>query len=456
MTVMISTVSGYTTATAYTLTTLTAGYFTTSAASGSPRNVLTSTGLTTASMQSATTTNSADVWFADWSNPVQTVSSTTGTSTTSTTSTYNPISTTINASGYLASTQITITSTLSTINIIGGGTSGNFTQNQFAAPYLIPTLVTALSTTAGLAFYQPGSVGVWSAIPSQQAFVNPSSSSVTYQSASAAAASSASSISMLAAESGLYRSISPISGPILSTSTGLWVFGSSPSTFTTTGTITLSTNSTQTATSSTGKVSSNSWTGPSVTYSNPVTSTFMESAGFSFATSDTHTESWLGAITQISGSITKTSNYISTQIGNAPVTWTKNTTSGTVFQFFPGAGGTCKFHPGPVTLNVSGAAVSLAGSSTSWSTGTPNFLQVVIGGSFTTSSSATSSLAGAGAYSVYTIPGIASVVTSPAYSISTCRDRFVHALTSATRFWLTPDPFPLPLQATHPQPAREA
>jgi mucin-22 len=454
MTVMLSTVSGYTTTTSYTLTTLTAGYFTTSVASGSPNNILTTTGLTTASMQSATTTSSADTWFVDWSNPTQTVSSTTASSTTTTTSTNNPISTTINASGYLASTQITITSTLSTVEITGGGTSGNFTQNQFAVPYLIPTLVTALSTTAGLAFYQPGSVGVWSAIPSQQAFVNPKTTSITYQSASITAPSSASSISILAAESGAFRSFNSISGPICTTSTGLWVVGSSPSTLTTSISTTTSTNSTQTATSSTKQAVSNSWTGPTVSYTNSVTSTFMESAGFTRATSDTHTESWLGVITQILGSITKTSNYISTQIGNAPVTWSQNTTAGTVFQYFPGAGGSGKFHPGPVTLNVSGAAVSLSGNSTTWSTATPAFLQVVIGGSFTTTSSTTSSLAGAGAFSIWTIPGIASVITSPAYSISTCRDRFVHALTSASRFWLTPDPFPMPMQATSPQPAR--
>ena len=454
MTVMLSTVSGYTTTTSYTLTTLAAGYFTTSVASGSPDNVLTTTGLTTASMQSATTTSSADNWFLDWSNPIQSVSSATSVTTSSTTSTNNVILSTTNASGFPISTQLTITSSFYTTSINASGSNGNFTQNQFAAPFLIPTLVTELSTTAGLAFYQPGSVGIWSAIPSQQAFVNTSATSITYQSASISAPSSASSISILALESGAFRSINAISGPIITTSTGLWVIGSAPSTFGSTGTSSTSTNLTQTDTSTTINVKSNSWSGPSVTFTNAVTSTFMESAGFTRATSDTHTESFLGVITQVSGSITKTSNYVSTQTNNAPVTWTQNTTSGTVFQYFPGAGGSCKFNPGPVTLNVSGAAVSLAGNSTTWSTASPAFLQVVIGGSFTTTSSTTSSLAGAGAFSIWTIPGIASVITSPAYSISTCRDRFVPALTSASRFWLTPDPFLLPLQVTAPQPAR--
>ena len=454
MTVLISTIGGITTATTYTMTTLVAGYFTTSAASGSLDNILTTTGITTASMQSATTTSSSGTWFLDWSNPIQTVAFTSGLSSTSKTSSNNPFVSTTGTNGFITTTQITITSSFYTFTGQSGGTSNNFTQNQFAAPFLIPTLVTALSTTAGLAFYQPGSVGIWSAIPSQQAFVNTSATSITYQSASISAPSSASSISILALESGAFRSINSISGPIITTSTGLWVIGSAPSTFGSTGTSSTSTNLTQTDTSTTINVKSNSWSGPSVTFTNAVTSTFMESAGFTRATSDTHTESFLGVITQVSGSITKTSNYVSTQTNNAPVTWTQNTTSGTVFQYFPGAGGSCKFNPGPVTLNVSGAAVSLAGNSTTWSTASPAFLQVVIGGSFTTTSSTTSSLAGAGAFSIWTIPGIASVITSPAYSISTCRDRFVPALTSASRFWLTPDPFLLPLQVTAPQPAR--
>ena len=453
MTVLISTSGGRTTATVYSLTTLTDGYFTTSVASGSPGNVLTTTGITTAHCRSVTTSQSNDTWVMDWSNPIETVSYTSSASISSSTVSDNQIWTTvITTSPFTPTTTTNYTFTRTTVSssYTSGGTSNEFTQNLFATPYLIATLVTALSTTSGQAFYQAGSVGIWSAIPSQQAFADTASPGTTYRSASI----TDSSASMLASESGHFASIDSISGPIKTTSTGLWIFGSSPSTNTTTTTTTTTTNATQTNSTTSVASTSVSWTGPAVTYTSSVTSTFMESAGFTIATSDTHTESFLGTITQVSGTITNTSNYISTITGNSPVTWTQNTTAGTVFQFFPGAGGTAKLTTGAVTLNVSAAAVSLSGPSTTWSTATPNFLQVVIGGSAVASASALSSVAGLPGFTVWTIPGIASVITSPAYSVSTCRDRFVKAITSASQFFLTPPPFLLPRQATAPMPAQ--
>ena len=148
------------------------------------------------------------------------------------------------------------------------------------------------------------------------------------------------------------------------------------------------------------------------------------------------------------GTVTSTSNYLTTATVASTVTFSTswfppNAASQPTAIAIPGAGGFPKITGAAATIYANGAAVSLfsesAGSTFMWSTADPNFVQIVVGAGFTTTSSATST-AGAGTFTAYTIPGEVSIATSPAISISTAQNKFVPGAPFGTSFWPTPGP----------------
>lgn len=440
----------------YSLTTLVPGYTTASwAVAIGNGQAITQTAIVSGPGLSVTTTTKSGQWHFDTSCPTLTFtsSSTAGTST----------------SGISTSSGSTV------LSIPG---LGNFTHNLFGSPMPLTNPISVVSNSSVV--NAPPAAASWQAIPSMQGFSPWTAQSVTYQSISAPTCLPV--FALLARESGRIVSFDGFGNPVTTTATGLWALAASAltSVATTTATTTGGGTVTINGTSIAGWTSSTTWkTGASsitasvkfppnmdetaatifvttstaggsssatyagFTFAGPVTATFMESAGFT--STNIATQSIWSSSTLLIGTNVSTS-WGSTTVGNF-VTQTANTTSGPIlYQFAPGIGGTPKLSTGQATVYACGAALSLfGGAGSTWSSADLNFFQVVVGGTYTTSSSALINL-GAGTFAAYTIPGVASLITSPAISMTTQQNRFNSPASAGTGFWLTPDPAMIPNQ----------
>ncbi len=220
------------------------------------------------------------------------------------------------------------------------------------------------------------------------------------------------------------------------------VYGTTTFTTTTAG---LPTSTTQTSTAS----------AVGITFTNAITGTFAEVPWYTSTSAITATISALLVITYITGTATSaTTTYINittttlaSTISYSTLFFGSNTVSNPTLQAMPGVGGYARLTSGSASIFVNGAAVSMigsAGSTSTFSTAFPNFGLIVISPTLTTTSSTTASVAGAGAYTIVSVPGQVSVLTSPAALVQTANNKWVPANTFATEFWLTPNPLLLP------------
>lgn len=454
-------------------TTLTSGYTTAVVATGTGEITSYQTVVITAPGIALTTTTSTDNWFMDWSCPTQVASTTTGSTTTTT----------------LFGTATQTRTTLQT-----SGRSQGFTQNVFQSPYWVLPPVTTVS--AGVQIYLPANVKTWACSPAMQGWSPWTNTSATYLSVVGPAGLSMLPLQPL--QSGSFLSIDPLRGPATTAQSGLWGFVASPVTakvsasYTTTttagaGTTTLTHNVVQVTGYSWGTSAGNSTTATALTISFPSNmdqALASFTAGATFTTTTTAPGGTTTAKSSTSGSgitlslstaatfpasaaytlqsvqpitVTATSTFLSgtttqTQVfwvsTNVTVTDTRFFTGSPLFQFVEGAG-PGQVGGGPATFWIGSAAVLFYGTNSSTtSIAALNLAEVVVGGSFTTTSSANSA-----GYPQYTLTGVASWVTSPLYWILTNPNRFSPALTTATNFWVSLNPVIVPLQATNPSPA---
>lgn len=485
---------------AVSMTTLGPGYTTASWAYGIGNSTLfSSTTILTASHLSIMTTT-LNQTFARLASSSPTAVVTTTTSAHASTSTLFTYAFT----GGTSVTPVTVT-WLSTMSSTIGGTSEQFTNRVYAGTYAVSSNLQMMSTTAGPIYYAPGSVAWWSPIPFMQGFSPLTNTSVTYQGISAASILNA--IPLMALRSGSFVSFDSTFGrQITSTAWGVWMLALNPSETTTTTTYTsagstltstyteiafltwsytstastgtqsgssasillgipsngdqagatvyqtISSTGTATTTGSpTSTITSSSATASDaggITYSNPITNTFVESYAYTSTDSITAYISVLGQITFVSGTASTVYPYVTTTTTLSTTTYSTLSTPTSAgvtpsSQHQPGVGGHGKFAGAPDTIYCIGAAVSLIGfgtASTTWSSADPNFFQVVIGGSFTTTSSTTSASGGLGSFAAYTIPGQASLISSPALFVTTQNGPYAIPITTATGFWKTPDP----------------
>lgn len=345
------------------------------------------------------------------------------------------------------------------------------------------------SQSAG-AIIPAASAQTWNPSPAMQGFSPWPSPGLTFLSISAPAILTE--LTFLPFASGNFLSIDTISGPISSAQSGLWAFIGNPVTTTaststtTTGggttsvkltkisSFTLGASSTGTASTakltiafptnmdqaaaSIGRTVTYTTTAPGttttasstasasgITLTNSITSTFPVSAGYT--TQSVRPFTVTTTATFASGTTTQTS--ITLNSSNNTVTDTLQTAASPRYQFIEGAG-PGQAGKGPGTIWLCGAAVLLylTNSSTS-SIAALNLAEVVIGGTFTTTSSTNSA-----GFPQYTFTGVASWQTSPIFWILTNDNRFNIPLTTATNFWLGLPPVLTPLQATNPAPAR--
>lgn len=392
-----------------------------------------------------------------------------------------------------STTSTTIASNFSALISVAGSSEG-WTKALWTSPYVPSSSILSLSSP-GQTCFAPGNVQWWVACPTMQGFVNATQSSVTYQNLSIP--SLLSNLWILPLKSGQVLAYDTILGAsITSTAWGDWILAGNPATVTfsggtsiagftsstsasaSSGTSAASTNSivvsfpanmdpagmsiyqttsstftTSTAgTTTTSSASGTSSNGSGIAFLNSITSTFVESYAFTQTRSFTQTISDLGNMTIINGILTNTTAFISTMTVLSTSTWStlsipSATSNSPTIQFTPGVGGIPKYsaNSAGATIYANAAAISLIGSSasTTWSSADPNFFQVVIGAAFTTSSS--SSSGPEGTYPHYTIPGQASIISSPAMLVTTGNNPFVDANTQATSFWRVPDPVLNPL-----------
>lgn len=185
-----------------------------------------------------------------------------------------------------------------------------------------------------------------------------------------------------------------------------------------------------------------------------VTSTFAESFGYLSTSTGIKTISSIGGITYTTGvatSATKSYFFITTLAVTATdfftTSWNPANTSSVPTQLLaPGVGGYAKISTDGETIYINGAAVSyFAGSTFTWSTAAPNFMKIVVGGTLTTSSSTTTTAGAlAATFTVYSLPGQGSLLTSPLSWISTHQDKWTPADLTQTGFWQTPAPYSTP------------
>ena len=458
--------------TTVTLTTLVVGYTTASMATGKGITQIGQTTLITGPQISVTTTTMQVTWFYDTSCPTQ-IGTTTGSSASTTTTLAN-------------GNSVTSSSTFNS------GISNGFTRNLFSAPFILWQHGSSLTTFASqtVQVYAPAAVQAWAPHPSMQGFSPWTQTNSTYQNISAPAGLPI--LAFLPFELGRIISYNSTGGAVTSTQWGVWaIFGYPVTTTFAVGTSTLTsvcartysasgtnasstvaimvsapgngdqaaasiystatyTTTTGSPTSTTKATSTTSYLGFSLGAAG--NSKFLESYGYSGVSNITATVSGFQTATYSTGtaaSATLTSVLITTVTLSSTVSYSTswfagNTDGNPTAIAIPGIGGFPRYTAGAATIYACGAAVSLfsasAGSTFTWSTGDPNFVQIVVGANFTATSSATSSLAGAGSYAAYTIPGEVSMLTSPAISISTGQNKFVPGETLASQFWNTPAP----------------
>lgn len=470
-----------------TLLTYVPGYTTVSAAEGvgvlgatTLRNVITS--IIIGPGLSLTTTTQTAPWFYDTSCPTVPV---VGSGTTSTTE-VTTILTLSSISGVGTTATCTVTSLVTTVS---GGTI--FTKNVWSAPTVIAN---------GPVFVAP-SVASFRPAPTMQGFSPWTAQSITYQDMLAPPEVAA--LLFAPFQTGPIGATNLRGGPITSTGWGVWGVQPQPSIVTSPFTATVTTTRTGATTSTTttqassiasislyslsssasagsssttfqvnfptnldesaadvfattssttagGSTSGTTSYAAALSFTNPVTSIFGESQGFTATSFGLTTLMTTIPITSFFGiGQTRTVGVFTTSGVNFPVTYTLNSTSsGAHTVYFPGVGGFPKISSAPASIFCCGAAVSLYGqSSTSWSSADPNFFLVVIGGSLTTSSAGTSDL-GPGPFNVYSFPGEASLITGPCVSFTTDQNRNAPPASVGTAYWLTPDPVLLPNQVS--------
>ena len=479
-------------ATVATVTTLTSGYTTALIGIAASIMSLASTTIITAPQIQVTTTTFAETWIRDSSSPTAIWNTTGGTSSTLGTT----VIATTTTGPSTTSTTITNRTTLSESQ---SGIVENHTQNIFAntyAPFVEIYGLTTNSTTGGVTL-SPGSVYWWAACPTMQGVSPWTDQSLTYKSISSPVAVT---LGLAPFESGSVLRYDTQGRPITSTAWGLWGVIGNPvterSTFTTTsgtstvtstitnvGGFTTSFSSETTATNGTTRdtrgisypsdfdqaaatiffseaitFTTTTGTGASVTsssssatsysgitYDSPVTQTFCESYAFLLGGVIVATVSTLTAFLTSFGTVPTTFNVITTTTLVSSTTFsslsTPSNSSGPTptTQIMPGVGGWPKITTGRGTIFAINAGVSLIGmngtTTTTWSSASPGAFAVVLAASLTTTSSA--STAG---YPVYSIPGQASVISSPCSFLTTNGNAFIPCNTYPTRFWLVPDP----------------
>lgn len=431
--------------TVFTLATVVAGYTTAAATLGIGGGAgLVSTMLISGPGLSATTTTLSGLWWYDWSCPTALLSSGNTTSTASSSSTSSP-STTSSTGGTTSSGSPTVAT--------------GFVQNLFAQPYELIWPVATINTTSAVAPSPAvATVKVWSATPIFQGFSPWSATSLTYQTIQAPAGVSQLSFgAMETGSTGSFSTDSTFSGwPVTTTSWGLWGLLAGPHTTTVTTTVTSTTSAspgsttlTQTWTQVDSWTASNSFSNASSTAVGSIAwPPGMAESAASFSVSTTYTTSTTASPGTTTAS--ESSTYTGFTFTTAPIsstfaesaTWSTQTAVN-----IPGVGGTVKLGAGAATIWAINAAISLFWNSMStWSNADFNLFGIVIGGTATTSSSTTSDL-GAGAFRMFTLPGQASMISSPAVSMTTSNTSQIASLgatgalvpAGGTRFWLTPD-----------------
>ena len=180
------------------------------------------------------------------------------------------------------------------------------------------------------------------------------------------------------------------------------------------------------------------------TFTNSVTSTFMESYALTIPTTITVTRSTLQGGAFINTTTTSSITFVSSLYNSAGDLPTASRAGAPTYQYFPGPGGTPKITGQAATIIAISAGVSLFGfGSTSWSSADTNLMSIVIGGTAGVSSSTTSNV-GAGTFNCFTFPGQASIITSPALFATTTQNQSVRAHTAKTQFWNTVNPVLIP------------
>jgi hypothetical protein len=480
--------------TAVTMTTMVSGYTTASAATGVGGLTLQIQTFTlTGPALSLTTTTVLQTMARGTNSPTAVVSTASAAASTIVTDTllFSLVG------GVVVSVMFTGTSTGSTT--ISGSASENFTQNVFSAQYNAWSDRYGLGgpASAPVLIIFPWQVSWWEPVQTMQGFSPWTAQSKIFANISSGGAGT---IGLAPFETGTYVSYNSLGQPITSTSRALWAALAQPSigtsSYTTasgTSTLTLTQNTILFRTFSTSNTSSNGTTagttvavgitypsncdqaaatvqftsstssttstgpGPTtttggstassyvgITYTNSVNSTFQEY--YAFLLSLQFTRLYTTTVT-INYFITVTIGTTVTAVTTSTITSGSTYTSqsypsqSTAFpsiQFAPGVGGFPKFTGNAATINVVNGAVSLigwsGGSSTTWSTATPNYLEIVIGASFTASSSQNTD------FPRYTIPGQASIISSPISLISTRQDAGQGADVVATQFWQIPNP----------------
>ena len=192
-----------------------------------------------------------------------------------------------------------------------------------------------------------------------------------------------------------------------------------------------------------------------ITFTNALTATFAEIPWYTSTSQITASISALVVVTYQTGTaasatttyIEITSTTLASTVSYSTLFFGSNTVSRPTLQAMPGVGGYARLTSGSASIFVNGAAVSMigsGGSTSTFSTAFPNFGLVVISPTLTTTSSKTASLAGAGAYTIVSVPGQVSVITSPAALVETGQNKWTPPSTVATEFWLTPNPLLIP------------
>lgn len=357
------------------------------------------------------------------------------------------------ASGTFVSNSATFTSSNVTSGTSSGGSSNNtfgFIQRLFAQPSQIPwTVSTVRDSTATAAFVASPNAVSWNAAPSMQAFAPINTQSKSFQ--SLFLPSEMQGMTFGAGTSGellSFRSDSSRSGyPITSTAWGVWEMWGEPAITTFSSTSSTGTSTTTfTGSTVTAFTESQSYTASNITaIAAIVLPTNLQESAATFSITSTQTTTTTGATTTttVSGTTSYTGASFASSITS---TFAESFTHATdAVPLIPGIGGLPRYTAGAATVWAWNAALSFFdGTGSHTSLAVPNLFGVVIGDNFTTTSSEvrTSSLL---PFTVYTLPGAASWLSSPLEWLSTSNSSSMPAIASGTDFWATVDTRNIPL-----------
>lgn len=404
--------------TTFTLTTLVNGYTTATVAFAAGNRTLISTVIVTGPSLSMTTTSVTGIWWYDWSSPTVLI----------------PSPQTSSSSG--STTNTSATSETTTHGQTGAATF-DFIRNVFAQPYQVPwgvSSITSPTDTVGLPAI--GTVAFWSAMPFMQAFIPWTQTTATYAGVAAPAGFGGLLGPMASGPIESFDTDLTSQGPVTTTTWGVWGFLGAP--HTTTGTYSTGT-STMTRTYLDSWTAQNSFSDASSTCAATVAfPPNMNEASASISIASTYTTSTTAS--PGTTTVASSSTYSGLTMASAVTSTFCESTSFTDGRpNVPGIGGTPRLVSGECTIWAINAAISLFwNSSSTWSGADINLFGIVIGDNITASASTTSDL-GAGAFTVYSFPGHASLITSPAIIVSTTDSSSAQAINTETYFWLLPD-----------------